>query len=55
MKIYNVETQEHINNLSCIFDKFADKLSPAEKESINAAMHLMDTIERNNGTLVLKS
>ena len=32
MKICNVETREHINNLSCIFDKFADKLSLAEKE-----------------------
>ena len=55
MKIYNAETREHINNLSCIFDKFADELSLAEKESLNAAMHLMDTVERNNGTLVLKS
>lgn len=55
MKIYNAETWEHINNLSCIFDKFADKLSPAEKESLNAAMHLMDTVEKNKGTLVLKS
>lgn len=55
MKIYNAETREHINNLSCIFDKFADELSLAEKESLNAAMHLMDAVERNNGTLVLKS
>lgn len=55
MKIYNAETREHINNLSCIFNKFADELSLAEKESLNAAMHLMDTVERNNGTLVLKS
>lgn len=24
MKIYNTEIREHINILSCIFDKFAD-------------------------------
>ena len=55
MKIYNTEIREHINILSCIFDKFADELSLAEKDSLNAAMHLMDTVERNKGTLVLKS
>ena len=55
MKIYNTEIREHIDILSCIFDKFADELSPAEKESLNAAMHLMDTVERNKGTLVLNS
>ena len=55
MKVCNTEIQGHINNLSCIFDKFADKLSPSEKESLNVAMHLMDTLERNNGILILKS
>lgn len=34
MKIYNAETREHINNLSCIFDKFADELSLAEKSGV---------------------
>ena len=55
MKICNVETREHINNLSCIFDKFADKLSLAEKESLNAAMHLMDTVSLPSWERGLKS
>ena len=54
MQVYYAETWEHITNLSCIFDKFADKLTKEEKASLNASMYLMDALERNKGVLILK-
>lgn len=54
MKIYNQPIQNHINTLSCIFDKFSGKLTPQEKESLNAAIHVLDALERGNGVLILK-
>lgn len=55
MNIYGKDIKQHINNLSCVFDKHSDTLTPQEKESLNAAMQVMDTLERNDGVLILKN
>lgn len=54
MEIYNKPIQTHINTLSCIFDKFTEELTPQEKETLNAAMNVFDTLEKNSGVLILK-
>lgn len=53
MKIFGKEIQQHINILSCIHDKNKN-LTPQEKESLNAAMKVLDALERNGGVLILK-
>lgn len=55
MKIYNKPIQTHINTISGIFDRFSGNLNAQEKESLNAAMQILDTLERNNGVLILKT
>ena len=53
MNIYGKDMKQHINNLSCVYDKYLDVLTPQEKESLNAAMQVMDALERNDGVLIL--
>lgn len=53
MDIYGKSIKQHINNLSCVFDKYTDALTQQKKESLNAAMQVMDILERNYGVLVL--
>ena len=54
MSIQNRSIEEHINNISCAFDRFCDELTPEEKMSMNAAMQVLDNLNRNNGMLILK-
>lgn len=54
MEIYGKSIQTHINTLSSVFDRFSNELTGQEKESLNAAMQVLDTLERNNGVLILK-
>lgn len=54
MKIYGKSIQTHINTLSSVFDRFSNELTGQEKGSLNAAMQVLDTLERNNGVLILK-
>ena len=53
MKIFDKEIQQHINILSCIYDKNKN-LTPQEKESLDAVIQVSDTLERNGGILILK-
>lgn len=53
MRIYNRPPRDHINTLSCIYDKFCGDLNEQEKGSLNAAMHVLDMLESNNGVLIL--
>ena len=56
MEIYGKSIKQHINNISCVFDTYASLLTPQEKESLNAVMHILhilDTLERNNGVIIL--
>lgn len=54
MNIYGKNIRQHINNLSCIFDKHCNTLTSQEKKSLNAAMQVMDVLERNNGVIILE-
>lgn len=54
MNIQNKPIEEHINNIACVFDKFCEQLTPDEKISLNAAMQVLDSLNRNNGVLILK-
>lgn len=53
MEIYGKSIKQHINNISCVFDTYASSLTPQEKESLNAVMHILNTLERNKGVIIL--
>lgn len=55
MKKHNRPIKNHIDTLDNIFDKHCQILSAVEKDSLNAAMHVLDQLERNNSALTIKN
>lgn len=54
MKLYKKPMRSHIDTLTSIYDRFARELTVNEIQSLNVAIQVLDTLERDNGVIILK-